>query len=38
MAEVEFRYFVEVLAWATDDRSLENAFAQFGDVIDLKID
>ncbi|GFS29327.1 cold, circadian rhythm, and rna binding 2 [Actinidia rufa] len=37
MAEVEFRCFVGGLAWATDDRSLESAFAQFGDVVESKI-
>ncbi|PSS26044.1 Glycine-rich RNA-binding protein [Actinidia chinensis var. chinensis] len=37
MAEVEFRCFVGGLAWATDDRSLESAFSQFGDVVESKI-
>ncbi|KAL6979169.1 hypothetical protein U1Q18_020836 [Sarracenia purpurea var. burkii] len=36
-AEVEFRCFVEGLAWATDDRSLERAFSQYGNVIESKI-
>ncbi|GFY85511.1 RNA polymerase II degradation factor-like protein [Actinidia rufa] len=36
MAEVEFRCFVGGLAWAIDDRSLENAFAQFGVIIESK--
>ncbi|CAM8971754.1 unnamed protein product [Rhodiola kirilowii] len=37
MAEVEFRCFVGGLAWATDDRALEQAFSQFGEVIESKI-
>ncbi|XP_058215257.1 glycine-rich RNA-binding protein 7-like isoform X2 [Rhododendron vialii] len=37
MADVEFRCFVGGLAWATDDRSLEQAFSQYGDVIESKI-
>ncbi|KAH7852164.1 hypothetical protein Vadar_021335 [Vaccinium darrowii] len=37
MAEVEYRCFVGGLAWATDDRSLERAFSQYGDVIESKI-
>ncbi|KAL9231638.1 hypothetical protein vseg_006839 [Gypsophila vaccaria] len=37
MAEVEYRCFVGGLAWATDDRSLEQAFSQFGNVTDSKI-
>ncbi|XP_057479667.1 glycine-rich RNA-binding protein-like [Actinidia eriantha] len=37
MAEVEFKCFVGGLAWAIDDWSLENAFAQFGVVIESKI-
>ncbi|GFS41520.1 glycosyl hydrolase superfamily protein [Actinidia rufa] len=36
MAEVKFRCFVGGLAWATGDRSLKNAFAQFGDIIESK--
>ncbi|XP_024013876.1 glycine-rich RNA-binding protein 7 isoform X1 [Eutrema salsugineum] len=36
-ADVEFRCFVGGLAWATDDRALETAFSQYGDVIDSKI-
>ncbi|GAB2291258.1 Cinnamyl-alcohol dehydrogenase Flavonol reductase/cinnamoyl-CoA reductase [Dionaea muscipula] len=36
-ADVEYRCFVGGLAWATDDQSLERAFAQYGDVIDSKI-
>jgi len=37
MAEVEYRCFVGGLAWATDDRSLEQAFSQYGEIIDSKI-
>ena len=37
MAEVEYRCFVGGLAWATDDRSLEQAFSQFGEITDSKI-
>ncbi|KAH6813351.1 cold [Perilla frutescens var. frutescens] len=37
MAEVEFRCFVGGLAWATTDQSLEQAFSQFGEVIESKI-
>ncbi|GJN23710.1 hypothetical protein PR202_gb11379 [Eleusine coracana subsp. coracana] len=36
-AEVEYRCFVGGLAWATDDRSLEQAFSQYGEVLDSKI-
>ncbi|KAL8143514.1 hypothetical protein V2J09_016546 [Rumex salicifolius] len=36
-ADVEFRCFVGGLAWATDDRSLETAFSQYGDVLESKI-
>ncbi|GFS42190.1 cold, circadian rhythm, and RNA binding 1 [Actinidia rufa] len=36
-AEVEFRCFIGGLAWATDDQSLERAFAQFSEVIESKI-
>ncbi|KAL9238213.1 hypothetical protein vseg_012670 [Gypsophila vaccaria] len=36
-AEVEYRCFVGGLAWATDDRSLETAFSQYGDVTESKI-
>ncbi|KAK2988553.1 hypothetical protein RJ640_016413 [Escallonia rubra] len=38
MAEVEYRCFVGGLAWATTDRSLEDAFAQYGEVIDSKVE
>ncbi|GFS35682.1 hypothetical protein Acr_00g0041460 [Actinidia rufa] len=36
MAKIEFRCFVRGLTWATNDRSLKNAFAQFCDVIESK--
>ncbi|KAL1833776.1 hypothetical protein ACET3Z_003427 [Daucus carota] len=36
-ADVEFRCFVGGLAWATTDRTLGNAFSQFGEVVDSKI-
>ncbi|KVH93249.1 glycine-rich RNA-binding protein 2-like isoform X1 [Cynara cardunculus var. scolymus] len=36
-ADVEYRCFVGGLAWATTDRSLEDAFAQYGEIIDSKI-
>ncbi|KAL8096960.1 glycine-rich RNA-binding protein 7-like [Apium graveolens] len=36
-ADVEYRCFVGGLAWATTDRTLEDAFSQFGDVVDSKI-
>ncbi|XP_010416924.2 PREDICTED: glycine-rich RNA-binding protein 7-like [Camelina sativa] len=36
-ADVEYRCFVGGLAWATDDRALETAFSQYGDVVDSKI-
>ncbi|KAJ6831885.1 putative glycine-rich RNA-binding protein 2 [Iris pallida] len=36
-ADVEFRCFVGGLAWATDDRSLEQAFSSFGEVVESKI-
>ena len=36
-ADVEFRCFVGGLAWATSDRSLEEAFSQYGEIIDSKI-
>ncbi|CAM8937786.1 hypothetical protein QQ045_012814 [Rhodiola kirilowii] len=36
-SDVEYRCFVGGLAWATDDRSLETAFGQFGDVLESKI-
>ncbi|KAK1352186.1 Glycine-rich RNA-binding protein GRP2A [Heracleum sosnowskyi] len=36
-ADVEYRCFVGGLAWATTDRTLEDAFSQFGEVVDSKI-
>ncbi|XVF45285.1 hypothetical protein PTKIN_Ptkin02bG0193300 [Pterospermum kingtungense] len=36
-ADVEFRCFVGGLAWATDDRALEDAFSTYGEVIESKI-
>ncbi|KAJ6813713.1 putative glycine-rich RNA-binding protein 2 [Iris pallida] len=36
-ADVEYRCFVGGLAWATDDRSLEQAFSSYGDVVESKI-
>ncbi|KAL6502544.1 hypothetical protein OROHE_024549 [Orobanche hederae] len=33
----EYRCFVGGLAWATDDKGLEDAFSQYGEVIDSKI-
>ncbi|XP_075493178.1 glycine-rich RNA-binding protein-like [Primulina tabacum] len=35
--DVEFRCFVGGLAWATTDQTLEQAFSQFGDVIESKV-
>ena len=35
--DVEFRCFVGGLAWATDDRSLEQAFRPFGEVMESKV-
>ncbi|KZV36584.1 glycine-rich RNA-binding protein [Dorcoceras hygrometricum] len=37
MEDSEFRCFVGGLAWDTTDQGLEQAFNQFGDVIDSKI-
>ena len=37
MADVEYRCFVGGLAWATDDRSLQDAFSQFGEITDSKV-
>ncbi|KAM0925067.1 hypothetical protein ACQ4PT_004428 [Festuca glaucescens] len=34
---VEYRCFVGGLAWATDDRGLEQAFGQYGEILDAKI-
>ncbi|KAL7601343.1 glycine-rich RNA-binding protein 2 [Lactuca sativa] len=36
-ADVEYRCFVGGLAWATTDQSLEEAFSQYGEIIDSKI-
>ncbi|XP_071717420.1 glycine-rich RNA-binding protein GRP1A-like [Rutidosis leptorrhynchoides] len=36
-ADVEYRCFVGGLAWATTDRSLEEAFSQYGEIVDSKI-
>ncbi|KAG6410779.1 hypothetical protein SASPL_128848 [Salvia splendens] len=36
-ADVEFRCFVGGLAWATTEQSLEQAFSQYGQVVDSKI-
>ncbi|KAL3326298.1 hypothetical protein AABB24_037137 [Solanum stoloniferum] len=36
-AEVEYRCFVGGLAWATNDRTLGEAFSQYGNVVDSKI-
>ena len=37
MAEVEYRCFVGGLAWATTDRTLGEAFSQYGEVLESKI-
>ena len=36
-AEVEYRCFVGGLAWATDSRSLEEAFSTFGEIVESKV-
>ncbi|GBG86879.1 hypothetical protein CBR_g42163 [Chara braunii] len=36
-ATTEYQCFVGGLAWATDDRALQNAFRQCGDVVDCKV-
>ncbi|CAN6450586.1 unnamed protein product [Victoria cruziana] len=36
-ADIEYRCFVGGLAWATDDRGLEEAFSSFGEVIESKV-
>jgi hypothetical protein len=36
-ADVEYRCFVGGLAWATDSSSLQQAFANYGDVVDSKV-
>ncbi|KAG0497166.1 hypothetical protein HPP92_001857 [Vanilla planifolia] len=35
--DIEYRLFVGGLAWATDEKTLEEAFRTFGEVIDSKI-
>ncbi|KAL0911122.1 hypothetical protein M5K25_019237 [Dendrobium thyrsiflorum] len=35
--EGDFRVFVGGLAWATDERTVEDAFKSFGEVIDAKV-
>ncbi|WP_205683534.1 RNA-binding protein, partial [Acinetobacter baumannii] len=35
--DVEFRCFVGGLAWSTDDRSLQEAFSPYGEVVESKI-
>ncbi|KAM7482612.1 hypothetical protein LguiB_007195 [Lonicera macranthoides] len=35
--DAEYRCFVGGLAWATTGRSLEDAFSQFGEIVDSKI-
>ncbi|XBH66554.1 hypothetical protein VPH35_095030 [Triticum aestivum] len=37
MAETEYRCFVGGLAWATDDHNLQQAFSQYGEILDAKI-
>ena len=36
-SDVEFRCFVGGLAWATDDRTLEQAFSPYGEIIESKV-
>ncbi|XP_044469141.1 glycine-rich RNA-binding protein 7-like [Mangifera indica] len=36
-ADVEYRCFVGGLAWVTTDRTLEEAFSAYGDVLESKI-
>ena len=36
-ADVEYRCFVGGLAWATNNETLELAFANFGQVLDSKV-
>ncbi|XVE66971.1 hypothetical protein DITRI_Ditri08aG0122600 [Diplodiscus trichospermus] len=36
-ADIEFRCFVGGLAWATDDRALEDAFSAYGEIVESKI-
>ncbi|XVE93206.1 hypothetical protein REPUB_Repub01dG0170500 [Reevesia pubescens] len=35
--DVEYRCFVGGLAWATDDRALEEAFSAYGEIVESKI-
>ncbi|XP_078178657.1 glycine-rich RNA-binding protein GRP1A-like [Carex rostrata] len=35
--DVEYRCFVGGLAWATDDRALEEAFKTYGEIVESKI-
>ncbi|KAB5541440.1 hypothetical protein DKX38_014414 [Salix brachista] len=36
-SEVEYRCFVGGLAWATTDQVLQEAFSQYGEIVDSKI-
>ncbi|KAF5758743.1 putative RNA recognition motif domain, nucleotide-binding alpha-beta plait domain superfamily [Helianthus annuus] len=36
-ADVEYRCFVGGLAWATTDQSLQQAFSQYGEILESKI-
>ncbi|XVF04674.1 hypothetical protein REPUB_Repub05bG0105200 [Reevesia pubescens] len=36
-ADVEFWCFVRGLAWATDDRALEEAFSVYGEIVKSKL-
>ncbi|KAM0060847.1 putative RNA recognition motif domain, nucleotide-binding alpha-beta plait domain superfamily [Helianthus debilis subsp. tardiflorus] len=36
-ADVEYRCFVGGLAWATTDQSLQEAFSQYGEILESKI-
>jgi len=36
-AGVEYRCFVGGLAWATNNESLEHAFASYGEILDSKV-
>ena len=36
-AEIEYRCFVGGLAWSTVEKTLEEAFGQYGDVIESKV-
>nr|GMD84373.1 glycine-rich RNA-binding protein-like [Ipomoea batatas] len=36
-ADVEFRCFVGGLAWATTERTLDDAFGQYGEILESKI-